>query len=75
MEEMTEIIDRGNSVDVIYLDFAKAFDKVSHKRLLKKLESQGISGNVGKWIQNWLTSRRQKVCVNGALIQGPKKLC
>ena len=33
MEEVTEIIDRGNSVDVIYLDFAKAFDKVSHKRL------------------------------------------
>ena len=31
----------------------------------KKLESHGISGNVGKWIQNWLSERRQKVCVNG----------
>ena len=65
MEEVTEIIDRGNSVDVIYLDFAKAFDKVSHKRLFKKLESHGISGNVGKWIVNWLTGRRQKVYVSG----------
>ena len=65
MEDITEIIDRGNSVDVIYLDFAKAFDKVSHKCLFKKLECHGISGNIGKWIENWLTGRRQKVCING----------
>ena len=65
MEDVTEIIDRGNSVDVIYLDFAKAFDKVSHKRLLKKLVCHGISGNVGRWIENWLSGRRQRVGVNG----------
>ena len=35
MEEVTETIDRGEEVDVIYLDFAKAFDKVPHKRLLR----------------------------------------
>ena len=65
MEDITEIIDRGNSVDVIYLDFVKAFDKVSHKCLFRKLECHGISGNIGKWIENWLTGRRQKVCING----------
>src|SRR5215469_16584284 len=42
MEDITEIIDRGNSVDVIYLDFAKAFDKVSHKCLFRKLECNGV---------------------------------
>ena len=65
MEEVTEVLDKGNPVDVIYLDFAKAFDKVPHKRLFRKLTSHGISGNLSKWIENWLTGRRQKVCING----------
>ena len=43
------------SVDIIYLDFKKAFDKVAHLRLLTKLESLGIKGNVHNWIKNWLT--------------------
>ena len=36
MEELTEDLDSNEDVDIIYLDFAKAFDKVPHKRLLKK---------------------------------------
>ena len=64
MEDVTDILDRGNCVDIIYLDFAKAFDKVSHKHLFKKIEAHGISGNLGKWIENWLSGRRQKVSVN-----------
>ena len=60
-EEVFEKIDEGKPVDVIYLDFAKAFDKVPHKRLIKKLQACGISGQVLKWIQNWLSDRRQKV--------------
>ena len=44
MEEITEAIDSGDSVDVIYLDFAKAFDKVPHQRLLAKLHGYGIIG-------------------------------
>ena len=42
MEEVTEAIDRGEEVDGIYLDFAKAFDKVPHKRLISRLKGYGI---------------------------------
>ena len=50
---------------MIYLDFSKAFDKVPHKRLLQKIESQGISGNVATWISEWLSDRKQQVVLNG----------
>src|SRR5579872_589187 len=63
MESVTKNVDEGNPVDIVYLDFAKAFDKVSHVRLFKKLEAHGITGPVLLWIKNWLSSRRQKVCI------------
>jgi len=44
-------IDSGIAVDAIYLDFAKAFDKVPHERLLYKLEKYGIKGQLLKWIK------------------------
>ena len=44
MEDITQALDNGNGVDIIYLDFQKAFDKVPHKRLLKKLHAYGIRG-------------------------------
>ena len=50
---------------MIYLDFSKAFDKVPHKRLLHKIESHGISGNVAAWIGEWLCDRKQQVVLNG----------
>ena len=50
-----------SSVDMIYLDFEKAFDKVPHMRLLHKLKGYGIEGNVLKWIESFLTGRRQRV--------------
>ena len=55
MEEATQALDRGD-VDVIYLDFAKAFDKVPHKRLLKKLSGYGIKGKVYNWIKEFLSN-------------------
>ena len=58
-------IDSGSSIDVVFLDFAKAFDKVPHQRLLSKLKSHGISGKVFKWIENWLAGRVQNVQVKG----------
>lgn len=64
-EEVTKILDKGEAVDLVYLDFAKAFDKVPHQRLIKKLEAHGIGGNVLKWIKEWLKNRRQKVCIDG----------
>ena len=65
MEEVTEAIDRGEEVDVIYLDFAKAFDKVPHKRLLSKLKGYGIKGKIYDWIKDFLSNRKQRVVVNG----------
>ena len=52
--------------DVIVLDFSKAFDVVPHKRLLHKLEHYGIRGTTLLWIQNFLTTRTQKVLVDGS---------
>jgi len=52
-------------VDVVFLDLAKAFDKVPHKRLLEKLNKNGISGNILNVIEDWLKDRRQRVCIKG----------
>ena len=52
--------------DVLYLDFQKAFDKVDHQRLKVKLDAVGIRGKLGKWIEDWLKGRRQRVKVNGS---------
>ena len=64
METVTKYLDDGQPVDLIYLDFAKAFDKVPFVRLFKKLESHGIAGNILQWIKQWLNCRRQRVSVN-----------
>ena len=59
-------MDDGSPVDVIYLDFQKAFDKVPHQRLISKLKSHGMGKSLINWIEQWLlTDRRQRVVVNG----------
>ena len=65
LEDVTKIVDEGDPVDIIYLDFQKAFDKVPHKRLISKLDAHGVSGFVLKWIESWLSNRRQRVVING----------
>ena len=55
----------GNCVDVAYLDLAKAFDSVSHPKLLYKLEANGISGNLLGWLRSFLSNRQQRVVVDG----------
>ena len=65
LEEWTSLLDGGNSIDVIYFDFAKAFDSVPHQRLLFTLNSYGISGKVLQWIANFLRDRKQRVVLNG----------
>ena len=46
-------VDKGIPVDVIDLDFKKAFDRVPHGRLLLKVKALGINGFVAEWINNW----------------------
>ena len=73
-ETITHNVDQGTPVDVIYLDYSKAFDKVAHKRLIKKIEALGIHGPLLSWIQQWLTDRRQRVVINGKLSKWLKVL-
>ena len=65
LDVLTKLVDEGNSVDVVYLDFSKAFDKVPHARLLDKLAAAGIGGKVLAWIKAWLSGRKQRVVLNG----------
>ena len=60
------IYDTGNNkaVDVIYLDFQKAFDKVPHERLPVKVMAHGIQDGAARWIRNWLAGWHQRVCIN-----------
>ena len=51
MEGVTRMLDEGKNVDIIYLDFDKAFDKVPHHRLIGKVASMGVEGRVKGWIQ------------------------
>ena len=65
LERVTDDTDRGNNTDVAYLDFAKAFDKVPHARLLVKMKALGVNNQVSQWIEAWLSDRRQRVVVGG----------
>ena len=65
LETITKLIDEGHNVDVIYLDFSKAFDKVPHVRLMSKVRAHGIVGEIADWIEEWLTNRKQRVVLNG----------
>ena len=64
MDEWTKLLDHGTAVDIIYLDFMKAFDKVSHSHLLHKMESLGINQTVLTWLQEFLYGRSQAVVYN-----------
>ncbi|CAM5164461.1 unnamed protein product [Natator depressus] len=66
-EKVTDFLDKGNAVDLIYLDFSKAFDMGPHGELLVKLEKMGINMKIERWIRNWLSGRRQRVLLKGEL--------
>lgn len=67
LDRWTAILDQGGSVDSIYLDFAKAFDTVPHRRLTLKLKSYGVGGHVLEWITDFLAGRKQRVTLGGAV--------
>ena len=65
LEVITKLIDEGHNVDVVFLDFSKAFDKVPHVRLMSKVRAHGIVGCVADWVEEWLCGRKQRVVLNG----------
>ncbi|RMC07217.1 hypothetical protein DUI87_16673 [Hirundo rustica rustica] len=65
-DQVTRLVDAGRAVDVVYLDFSKAFDTVSHSILLDKLAAHGLDRSTLGWVRNWLDGRAQRVAVNGA---------
>ena len=54
-------IDSNKFVDTVYIDFSKAFDTVSHRKLLHKLTNYGITGNILQWFSSFLCDRKQRV--------------
>uniref|UniRef100_A0A8C3GNI6 Reverse transcriptase domain-containing protein n=1 Tax=Cairina moschata TaxID=8855 RepID=A0A8C3GNI6_CAIMO len=64
-DKVMRLVDEGKAVDVVYLDFSKAFDTVSHSILLKKLAAHGLDWRTLHWVRNWLDSWDQRVMVNG----------
>jgi len=64
LNNWVELLDQRSCVDVLYLDIAKAFDTVSHRKLLFKLGKYGISGRLLLWIKSFLSNRRQCVKIN-----------
>ena len=62
-------LDKNIQMDVIYFDFAKAFDTVNHNVLLPKLKTYGVSGQLLTWFANYLSGWLQRVVIDGATSQ------
>ena len=66
--EQAESIDKRRQMDLIIFDFSKAFDRISHKPLLAKIDHYGIRGQTYRWIQAFLSERSQQVIVDGSVL-------
>ena len=67
LDDIIDSYDKGLIVDEIFMDFAKAFDKVPHQRLIFKLKKYGINGNLLCWIESFLSNRKQYVKIKDTL--------
>ena len=63
--DIFEATAEGTRIDTVFLDFAKAFDKVDHGILLRKIKEHGIGGKIGKWIREFLKNRKFRVVASG----------
>ncbi|XP_072036973.1 uncharacterized protein [Amphiura filiformis] len=66
IQDLAGALDNKGQVDVILLDFSKAFDKVPHQRLLHKLTYYGINSNIMRWVSEFLHNRTQQVILEGS---------
>ena len=66
-QRILEIFEDQANVELVFLDFSKAFDVIDHSILLAKLAAMGVRGKLLEWIRSFITGRRQRVRVNGAL--------
>ena len=64
--EIGNNLDKGFETDIIYLDLSKAFDSVCHQKRLSKLLYFGIDGPLHKWLESFLSARKQRVVINGS---------
>jgi len=74
LENWTKALDEGYGLDVVYLNYRKAFDSVPHRRLIEKLRSIGINGNLLEWLNSFLTSRTIRVGIRGTFLELMKVL-
>ncbi|CAM5110340.1 unnamed protein product [Eretmochelys imbricata] len=65
--EITGSVDEGKAVDVLFLDFSKAFDTVSHSILVSKLRKYGLDECTIRWVESWLDCQAQRVVINGSM--------
>ncbi|CAM5108321.1 unnamed protein product [Natator depressus] len=66
-DEITGSVDEGKAVDVLFFDFSKAFDMVSHSIFASKLKKYGLDEWTIRWIESWLDCRVQQVVINGSM--------
>ena len=66
-QDILEALGEGHSFDTVYLDFSKAFDKVDHGILLRKLHALGVGGYILRWVHSFLSNREQAVAVEGCI--------
>ncbi|CAM4383837.1 unnamed protein product, partial [Caretta caretta] len=66
-DEITGSVDEGKAVDMLFLDFTKAFDTFSHSILASKLKKYGLDELTIRWIESWLDCRAQRVVINGSM--------
>ena len=64
-EDWRREVDQGKTIAAVFIDFSKAFDSISHSRLLTKLQNIGITNKALSWFQDFLTNRTQRVVIDG----------
>ena len=63
--EISQALDSGKEIRIVFFDISKAFDRVWHKGLILKLKSFGVGGSLLGWIKDYLSFRKQKVIIKG----------